>query len=101
MMRLAPVALPEVRNSWSLKSSGVAFFSLELWFSVAVVRITAQVSGSASDGATLPSGVNCTGRQGSSRTYVDWRIQRRPATGAGDFSASAEFHFCEMRTVDV
>src|ERR1700704_3482385 len=99
MMRLAPRAVPAVRNSCSLKSSGVAFLALEACFSAAVVRITAQVSGSESDGATLPCTVNCTAPQGSSRTYVDSRIQRRPAMGEGDLSFSTEFHLSAMRTL--
>src|SRR5258705_3875394 len=99
MIRLAPRAVPAVRNSWTLKSSGVAFFSLESWLREALVRITAHVSGSASAGETLPCTVSCTARQGSSRTYVDSRIQRRPAIGEGDLSFSTEFHLSAMRTL--
>src|SRR6266849_2642816 len=62
MMRFFPVAEPAVRSSWSLKSSGVAFLTEESCFSAAVVRMTAHVSGSASDAATLPCTISCTAR---------------------------------------
>src|SRR6266478_8975309 len=93
MISLVPFAVPMVRNSCSLKSSGVASFDDEFCFSFAVVSRTAHVSGGPLDGETSPMSESWLARHGSSRTYMESRAHCNPAMGVLDCSACSDFHF--------
>src|ERR1700675_375360 len=93
MISPAPCAVPMVRSSWSLKSSGVASFDDDFCFSVAVASSTAQVSGGPLEAEKSPRIESWFAWQGSSLTYVDSRAQCNPAIGAAPCSACCDFHF--------
>src|SRR5229473_738019 len=93
MISLVPFAVPMVRNSCSLKSSGVASFDDEFCLSFAVVSRTAHVSEGPLDGETSPMSESWLARHGSSRTYMESRAHCNPAMGVLDCSACSDFHF--------
>src|SRR5258708_39388671 len=93
MISLVPLAVPIVRNSCSLKSSGVASFDDEFCFSFAVVNRTAHVSEGSLDGETSPMSESWLARHGSSRTYMESRAHCNPAMGVLACSACSVFHF--------
>src|SRR5258708_25260176 len=92
MISLVPFAVPMVRNSCSLKSSGVASFDEEFCLSFAVVRRTAHVSEGPLLGETSPVSESWLAWHGSSRTYVESRAHCSPAMGVLDRSACWNFH---------
>src|SRR6266481_4755748 len=93
MISLVPLAVPMVRNSCSLKSSGVASFDDEFCLSFAVVRRTAHVSEGPLEGETSPVSESWLAWHGSLRTYVESRAHCNPAIGVLDCSACCDFHF--------